>query len=314
MLVALATYALAASLRADAPPTEFLELGEGRIAYDVAGEGPLVVMLPGLGDLRQEYRFLAPLLAQAGYRVATVDVRGHGESSVGWPRYDSVAVGQDLLALVDHLGGPAFVVGNSFSAGAAVWAAAERPSAIAGLALLGPFVREQDTSAVMTLALKVLLGGPWKVRAWTAYHGTLFKSGKPADYADYSAALRRNLAEPGRFEAVRALMFRSDEAVESRLSRVGAPVVVVMGGSDPDFPDPEREAREVAEALHGRYVMLPGVGHYPQAEAPKATLEAILPTLGEAFGGTTDAAGAGGGPGRGGTSTGGTADGAARGG
>src|SRR5690606_16948675 len=106
MLVVLATYALAASLRADAPPTEFLELGDGRIAYDVAGEGPLVVMLPGLGDLRQEYRFLAPLLAQAGYRVATVDVRGHGESSVGWPRYDSVAVGQDLLALVDHLGGP----------------------------------------------------------------------------------------------------------------------------------------------------------------------------------------------------------------
>ena len=65
MLVALATYALAASLRADAPPTEFLELGEGRIAYDVAGEGPLVVMLPGLGDLRQEYRFLAPLLERA---------------------------------------------------------------------------------------------------------------------------------------------------------------------------------------------------------------------------------------------------------
>jgi pimeloyl-ACP methyl ester carboxylesterase len=268
-----------------APQTRFLELEEGRIAYDVVGDGPLVVMLPGLGDLRQEYRLLAPLVARAGYRAATADLRGHGESSVGWPGYDSETVGRDLLALIDHLGGPAFVIGNSFSAAAAVWAAAERPSAIAGLALLGPFVRPQRTSAAMALALRLMLSGPWRVRAWAAYHATLFKSGKPADYAAYSAALRRNLSEPGRFEAVRALTFRSDEEVEARLARVVAPAVVVMGGADPDFPEPEREAREVAEALKGRYVMLPGVGHYPQAEAPQATLDALLPTLREAFAG-----------------------------
>src|SRR5690606_41862025 len=81
-----------------------------------------------------------------------------------------------------------------------------------------------------------------------------------------------------------ALMFRDDQGIDERLAHVRAPSVVVMGGADPDFPDPEREAREVAASLHGRHVMLPGIGHYPQAEAPQATLDAILPTLRQAFG------------------------------
>ena len=63
--------------------TEFLEVAGGRIAYDVTGEGPLVVLSHGIGDRRQAYRFLAPRLAQAGNRVARADLRGHGESSIG---------------------------------------------------------------------------------------------------------------------------------------------------------------------------------------------------------------------------------------
>src|SRR5690242_21805763 len=68
----------------EADMTEFLDVAGGRIAYDVTGEGPLVVLSHGIGDRRQAYRFLAPTLAQAGYRVANADLRGHGESSLGW--------------------------------------------------------------------------------------------------------------------------------------------------------------------------------------------------------------------------------------
>jgi hypothetical protein len=32
--------------------TQYLDLPEGRIAYDVIGSGPLVIALPGMGDLR----------------------------------------------------------------------------------------------------------------------------------------------------------------------------------------------------------------------------------------------------------------------
>ena len=60
--------------------TALLSRPDGRIAYDATGEGPLVVCVPGMGDVRSVYRFLAAALAQAGYRIATMDLRGHGGS------------------------------------------------------------------------------------------------------------------------------------------------------------------------------------------------------------------------------------------
>ena len=91
---------------------------EGTLAYsDYGGVGPLVLMLPGMGALRSEYRYLAPQLSAAGFRAVTVDLRGHGESSVPWKTYDVPSVGNDILALIEHLNaGPAHVIATSFSA------------------------------------------------------------------------------------------------------------------------------------------------------------------------------------------------------
>lgn len=62
--------------------TRFLERPQGRLAYsDYGGAGDLVLMLPGMGALRREYRYLAPRLRAAGDRAVTADLRGHGESS-----------------------------------------------------------------------------------------------------------------------------------------------------------------------------------------------------------------------------------------
>jgi alpha-beta hydrolase superfamily lysophospholipase len=69
--------------------TQFFERPEGTLAFtEYGGSGEPVLMLPGMGALRQEYRYFAPELSQAGYRAVTVDLRGHGESSVPWDIYD----------------------------------------------------------------------------------------------------------------------------------------------------------------------------------------------------------------------------------
>jgi pimeloyl-ACP methyl ester carboxylesterase len=65
----------------------YLVRPDGRIGYDVAGTGPLIVLVPGMGDLRAGYRFLAPALRAAGYRVACTDLRGHGDSDARFPSY-----------------------------------------------------------------------------------------------------------------------------------------------------------------------------------------------------------------------------------
>jgi len=61
--------------------TEFPDIPGGRIAYGTSGTGPLVLLAHSLGDMRQAHRFPAPLLTGAGYRVAVMDMRGHGQQA-----------------------------------------------------------------------------------------------------------------------------------------------------------------------------------------------------------------------------------------
>jgi pimeloyl-ACP methyl ester carboxylesterase len=124
--------------------TEFLDAPGGRIACDVTGGGPLVVLSHGIGDRRQAFRFLAPMLARAGYRVANADPRGHGESSIGCASITRTDIAGDLLALIGHLGGAAVIVGHSISGGAATIAAAPRPEQVSGIVEINPFTKTQQ--------------------------------------------------------------------------------------------------------------------------------------------------------------------------
>lgn len=268
-----------------APRTAHLARPGGTLAYDVVGRGPLVVLLPGLGQLRSAYRHLAPELVARGFRTATLDLRGHGGSSVDWDAYGADAMGPDVVALIEALGGPALVVGNSYGAGPAVWAAAERPDLVAGVVLTGPFVRPLPAPWSMRLAMRVLLGGPWRVAAWDAFTNGLLKAGRPDDQPAERARLRTSLREPGRFAALAAMLARDDAPVAARLERVRVPALVLMGTADPDFPDPMAEARAVAEAMGGRAEALDGVGHYPHLEVPDAMAERLAIFARDAFAG-----------------------------
>src|SRR5512135_563745 len=125
--------------------TQYFERPEGTLAFSDYSGGALVLMLPGMGDLRGEYRYLASKLGEAGYRAVTVDLRGHGESSVPWKTYDVPSVGQDIIALIEHLNaGSAHVIGTSFSPAAVVWAGVERPDCFRSLVLISPFVRDAN--------------------------------------------------------------------------------------------------------------------------------------------------------------------------
>lgn len=260
-------------------PTQFLTRPGGRIAYDVSGTGPLAVCIPGMGDLRSVYRFLVPTLVDAGWRVATMDLRGHGESEVTFTSYDDVAAAQDAIALVEHLGGAAVLLGNSMGAGAAVWAAAEAPQLVSGLVLFGPWVRDGHVSAIAALGMRLALLRPWGPAAWNAYYARLYPGRKPADMQAYRARIRRAQGRPGAWRAFVATTHTTHEPVHQRLDRVSAPTLVVMGERDADFPDPAAEARFVSDQLHGKLLMVPSAGHYPQAEYPETVTPAVVDFL-----------------------------------
>jgi pimeloyl-ACP methyl ester carboxylesterase len=260
--------------------TQFLELKDGKIAYDDSGSGPLVILAPSLGDLRAEYRYLAPLLVQAGYRVVSMDLRGHGESSVNWPGFTVADIGADMLALIRHLdGGPATIVGTSKSGGAAVWAAVEAKELVNGLVLIDPAVRDGMPMWQVKLLFTPLFLKPWGPSVWTKYYQTLYPTHKPDDFAAYLAILGESIRQPGRMAAARQMMTTSNRASEERLSKVKVPTLVMMGSRDPDFKDPAAEAQRIAESVSGSVQIVEDAGHYPHAEMPEKTSQYILSFL-----------------------------------
>ena len=266
--------------------TRFLAVPGGRLAYDDQGTGPVVICVPGMGDVRAEYRLLTPHLLAAGYRVVTMDVRGHGESSVAWPEYSAAAVGADVVALARALNaGKVIIAGTSMAAGSAVCAAADAPDLVAGILLISPFARDTQprwrARMMYALLFAPLFSGPWGPSTWIRYLRTLYPSAQPADFEAYLARVKANMREPGRMAALRGLLAASQSASGARLAHVQVPALVIMGSKDRDFPNPEAEARHIAASLGrpGDVRMIEGAGHYPHAEMPDITGPLIVSFL-----------------------------------
>ena len=274
--------------------TAHLIIGQNTIAYDLIGEGPLVVLAHGIGDSRHSYRFVAPALAAAGYRVATVDIRGCGESSVNWDGYSRTDIAGDLVTLVRELGGPAVIVGQSISGGAATIAAATAPDLITGLIELAPFTRAVSYSVGGLLRVKgyrrgfLLLGRTLltgSVASWMKYLDLAYPS-KPADWAVESARIEAKLREAGRMKALQAMCRSQPTDAGAQLTHVRCPVLIVEGSLDPDFVDPRAEGEKIVGDLPtglGELAVLDGVGHYPHAQAPDELLALALPFLARAL-------------------------------
>ncbi|HZE05456.1 MAG TPA: alpha/beta hydrolase, partial [Solirubrobacteraceae bacterium] len=258
--------------------TEFLSLPEGRLAYDDVGDGPLIVATPAMLDLRSELRFLVPLLADAGFRVVTVDQRGMGETSGRWPAYGSIPLADDLAALIRHLdAGPALVYGTSNGAAAGVYLAAEHPELVRGLVLAAPFVRDGQMSWIQRRLMSVMRIPFLTLPIYMSY----FPKWEPRqprtpDFAEHVARLRANLSEPERPHVIRAYMFeQSHREAEARLGRVRVPSLVIMGTADVDWPDPAAEAEWIVSQLGSDWLMLDGAGHHPHVEYPVEVADAV---------------------------------------
>jgi pimeloyl-ACP methyl ester carboxylesterase len=278
--------------------TEYLDLDGGRIAYDVTGSGPLVVLSHGMGDRRQVYRFLAPTLAQAGYRVVSADLRGHGESSMGWKSVTGTEaitrtdIAGDLLELIRQLGGPAVIVGHSISGGAATIAAAQRPDLVRGIVEINPFTKTQKLSLGGLVRIRRYRRGMSRLmgtqlfrslRIWMRYLDLAYPT-KPADYADYMTALAARLREPGRMAEFMKTSKSTPADAGAQLPNVTVPALVIMGTLDPDFAHPRAEGDAIVAALPsglGTVAMVEGAGHYPHAQSPDQVAALVIGFLKE---------------------------------
>jgi pimeloyl-ACP methyl ester carboxylesterase len=205
-----------------------------------------------------------------------MDVRGHGETSTQWDDFSVAGVGEDILALIRELNdGPAIIIGTSMGGGAAIWAAVEAPELVRGMIMIDPFVDGDGNKFLVTL-LSIMFARPWGPSMWMKYYSSLYPTRKPADFAEYSSALHANIQQRGRMEAVVEMLRASKRASGERMPKVTQPALILMGSKDPDFKNPEAEAKRVAEAVRGSYKIIENAGHYPHAEMPEIAAPLIL--------------------------------------
>jgi dienelactone hydrolase len=111
------------SLQAPAVPTQFITSKDGtRIAYDVAGTGPAVILLHGGGQERKSWHRAGYVTRLAKeFTVITIDIRGNGESDKPGPvsAYSWERINEDILAVADVVKAPRFAIWG-FSYGANV--------------------------------------------------------------------------------------------------------------------------------------------------------------------------------------------------
>src|SRR5580692_4347958 len=84
----------------------YAEIGDQRLHYVEAGEGPLVVLLHGFPEFWYGWRLQIEPLVAAGFRVVAPDTRGYNLSSKpeGFKAYGVDLLAADIRGLIRELG------------------------------------------------------------------------------------------------------------------------------------------------------------------------------------------------------------------
>jgi epoxide hydrolase 4 len=104
----------------------YAEVGDQRLHYVEAGDGPLVVLLHGFPEFWYGWRLQIKPLAAAGFRVVAPDTRGYNLSSKpdGVKAYDVAGLAADIRGLIHERGaGSALLAGHDWG-GSIAWATA----------------------------------------------------------------------------------------------------------------------------------------------------------------------------------------------
>ena len=268
------------------------DLGDVRLHYVEAGEGPLVLLVHGFPEFWFSWRHQILPIAGAGFRVVAPDTRGTNLSSTPSEveAYREECLGGDLAHLVDVLGHEcAAIVGHDWGGWAGYWAAMLHPGRVDRLAVLSvphPIVFARSRLRLSYQAIRAGLIAP-----------KLSETRVAAAVA--RAALRRELVETGsmseadlhRFMAVfepldrrpSANPYRAQhrfrrERIEDRCRPIACPVLVIYGEDDP-YMGPSGAMPPAEWVPDARVELIPGANHRVQMHRAQRVTDLLIEFL-----------------------------------
>ena len=261
-----------------------------RVAYRLAGTGPLLLLVHGMAGSSQTWRHVMPPLAKQ-FTVLAPDLLGQGRSDKPRAEYSLGAFTNTLRGLLDALDYPrATVVGQSLGGSVALQLAYQFPERCERLVLVDagglgkevtPYLRVLSVpgmESVFPLACSPgLRRGLERVGAWLDRAGVQLGPAGREIWRSYAS-----LADPENrsafFRSLRDVIDSGGQAVSAlgRMHRSGdLPTLIVWGAEDPFIPVSHAHVAHAAIA-GSRLEIFEGVGHYPHCEAPERFVEVLV--------------------------------------
>jgi epoxide hydrolase 4 len=278
----------------------YADLGDARLHYVEAGEGPLVVLLHGFPEFWYGWRFQIPALAAAGLHVVAPDMRGYNLSSrpSGVGAYDIGRLAGDTRDLIHERGAESCLLAGHDWGGAVAWATAIlHPEVVQRLAVLNVphprrFLQGLRTPRQLLKSWYVIFFQlPWlpeqAVRAgrWRAFrygfeHDARPGAFTPEDIERYVEAWSQPGAATATINYYRAIFRRPPSQTKAQVRTVNAPTLVIWGERDRhlggEFADPDPVDVPNLE----RVVRLPDASHWVQHDEPERVAELLAEFFG----------------------------------
>jgi aminoacrylate hydrolase len=238
-------------------------IGEERLYYEEHGQGPALLLVPGLSGQGVFWARQVPELARR-FRVIVHDHRGTGQSSHSRIRYSVEQMAGDVIALLDALGiDSAHLVGHSTGGAIGQVMAQDHPRRLRSLVLSAtwagpdPFFRRlfESRREILTRlgpeaylrASILMLAPPWWVSANDAAIAAQHRAAVPA--------LAPIDVQASRIDAILGFDRRA------RMADIRVPTLVIV--AEDDMVTPRFYSDELADGIPGaKLVVLPRGGHF----------------------------------------------------
>lgn len=264
--------------------SRFVRAGGLEWHVQVAGQGPVLLLLHGTGAATHSWRGLLPLLAQH-FTVVAPDLPGHGFTDA--PAANRLSLPgmaralQTLLWTLDLP--PVLAAGHSAGAPILVRMQLDGQLSLKGLIGLNGALLPLGGMAgqLFSPLAKLLTGLPglpdlfaWRARDPKVVERLLEATGSRID-PEGVRLYQRVVTRRGHAAAALSMMANWDlPSLTGSFGKIDVPVLLIAGANDKTI-SPTQSEQVAAQVQRGRYVCLPALGHLAHEEDP-ATIAALI--------------------------------------
>lgn len=252
-----------------------------RMTYRTLGQGPTLILAPGIAATYRVYALLLNRLSER-FRTVVYDYPGeHGDDRARLGRLTHDDLTADFLGLADHLqSGPVYPFGPSFGSTVVLAALEREPERFPKAALQGGFAR-RNFSFAERAAFAVGRRIPGGVNALPFREKILdynFRCHFPREIGDrWNFYVEQNGLTPIRSLTHRLSLLQGLD-LRPRLGRISTETLILQGNEDRVISRASHD--ELAAGLPAaRSVVMPNVGHQPHLTHAEALADAVAQWL-----------------------------------